>query len=151
MQPDTDNRRARADSIIAGLSPTETQRYRDAVGELRVCWARQYGDRLSTLVIENLAAEAVLNMTVLEAIHGQPPLTEQSWDDLAKDIASEDQWVQLNVAHSDKKAAADIRERTLSGMPGARRMAMERSGELDAFVENAVREELDARCAQRVA
>lgn len=151
MQPDNDNRRARADGIIAGLSPNEMQRYKNAESTLRVHWAAMFGDRLTPLVVDNLAVEAVLNISVLEAIHGQPPLTEQAWRDLAQELAKGDEWVTRNLAHSDAQAKAEIRERVLADMPGARRMAMQRSGELEAHVESAVCEELDNRCAQRAA
>lgn len=149
MQSDTDNRRARADGVIATLSPSEMQRYSDSVNTLRLHWASLYGDRLSPLVIDNMASEAVLNISVLEAIHGDPPITEQAWRALAHEIASGDSWVTRNLEHSDAKVKAEIRENTLAALPGARRIAMQRSGELETYIDNAVREELDNRSAQR--
>lgn len=149
MLLDTDNRRARADGIRAGLTSKELQRFEDAKNKLLIHWAALYGDRLNPLVIENMSAESLLNMDILEAVHGNPPQSEESWRAIAMEIATGDEWVTRNLEFSDAKLKAEIRDRVLSELPGARRMAMQRSGELDGYVASAVQEELEARCSQR--
>lgn len=149
MQIETDNRRARADGISEGLTDNEAQRFEDAKNQLKVHIAAMHGDRLSPLVTENLLAESILNMDVLEAVHGNPPLTEKAWRKIASSLAEQDPWVTRNLEFSDTKAKVEIRERVLAKLPGARRMAMQRSGELEAFINAAVQEELEIRCALR--
>lgn len=151
MPLDNDNRRARADEITNTLTSNERQLFDASVGTLMLHWAAIFGDRLSPLVVENMAAEAVLNMDVLDAVHGQPPQTDASWRAVAQSIAGQDEWVSRNLAFSDESAKAEIRAQVLADISAPRRMTMSRSGELDGYVENAVREVIETRSAQRSA
>lgn len=151
MQLDNDNRRARADEISKTLTDDERQRFDASVGTLKIHWAALYGDRLSPLVVENMAAEAILNMDVLDAVHGHPPQTDATWRAVARSIAGQDEWVSRNLAFSDEANKADIREKLLADIPAHLRITMSRAGELDSHVESLVRETIETRTAQRSA
>lgn len=133
------------------ISKLQRERTEAAITQLRVQWAKTYGDRLPTSLADILAIEAATHDEIIQAGYGYGPATEQAFRSVAQEVADAQPLVKRALDLADAKLKAEIRDQKLSEIPATKRMQMAREGTLEGWLEDAVAAELDDRHARRAA
>lgn len=135
--------------MLETLTSTQRERTEAAITRLRIEWAKLHGDRLPPLLSDHLAVVAALHPQIIDAGHGIGPQSDEVFREIAKEIVEAEPMVQRALDFADEKMKAEIRAEKYGELPPTKRMEMARAKGLDAFLDNAVREELEVRHAMR--
>ena len=142
------DRQSRIETQLAVMPPHQKKRLEVAQREAELGLARVFGHRLNSQVAARIVEGIILKPEVLCTVGGgvnELPTTPQGWDAFAKDAANAEPLARLSIDHSDAQLRESTRRDVLEGMNPARKMAMARDGTLDAHLEQAVMERLEAR------
>lgn len=146
---DMEQRRlSRIEEQRSAMPPHQLKRLERFERETQLGLARVYGNRLNQQVAARIVESIVLDPACLCTVGGGPnemPTTPAGWDDYARAQAEREPLAQLSIDASDAALKERIRREARDALPPARRMAMARSGELDGFLDDLVREKLQER------
>ena len=131
--------------MLETLTPTQRQRTDTAITQLRIQWAKLYGDRLPSLVTEHLAVEAALHPEIIDAAHGLGPQSEEVFRLVAQELVDAQPLAQRALDSADENLKSEIRAAKLAEMPATLKMQMAREKSIDAHLNQAVAEELERR------
>lgn len=144
-----ENRRATAESLIEGLSPNERTRFDSFANKCRLIYAQNFGKRVPDMVWDDVIARSILTPEGLEIVHGSE--VAGSIENIALNLAAEDEIVNRALAYADKEAKETIRTDILANMNPHRKMAMQRAGDLSDYLNKEVDIELERRLTARTA
>ncbi|MDE4062284.1 MULTISPECIES: hypothetical protein [Rhodobacterales] len=141
------------ENLERGLTKPQAEKLESVRQNMALSLAREYGNRLSSLMAEKLAKEVILRPEVLAHLEGatvaELPSDAAGWAQWARDAVRGCELSQRSLASSDDDLRERLTREVLEEIPRARKMALARdAGRLDAYIAEHVAQRFERAIAQ---
>lgn len=137
------------EQLEAGLTSKQSEKLTAVRRNVEIALARQYGNRLASIISEKLIKDTILRPDVLGHLEGatvaELPRDAAGWDRFARDMVEADELAQRNLAFSDAELRQRLRGEALASINPKRRISLAREGKLDELLDTQVEQALDAQ------
>lgn len=137
------------EQLEAGLTSKQAEKLTAVRRNFEIALARQYGNRLASIISDKLIKDTILRPDVLAHLEGatvaELPRDAAGWDHFAREMVEADELAQRNLAFSDTELRERLRGEALASMSPQRRIALAREGKLDELLDTEVEHALDAQ------
>ncbi|WP_299621831.1 hypothetical protein [uncultured Tateyamaria sp.] len=136
----------RATNFRTTLTSAERERVTGIETKVRIALAELYGQRLADMTKDMVVHTCVLQPDIMVALHGgRKPASAGEWREIVREACEREPIAMANLQASDVQLRAELEQDVYDQKDPHRRIALHRSGEWDAVLENEVDRRLDDR------
>lgn len=139
----------KAAKIFDSFTDSDRQRYQVIRTKLELEYAKAYGGKLPDICVVRLLTRSVLDAQIYSAIvsgkDSYLPQSQEEWSTHVTQTVEADLFSNAAIVAADHTWKGEVRERALASLSGAEKLAKDRAGILDEFLDGKVREAESAR------